>query len=156
VYVLARAKYLKVETVARERTIGDGSPFDPMARVFENKRLYLRDLAPLGRRAVNGKKFINCEIIGPGTAIIGMRSSETKPWPKMDNCHTDDVDCVQIAPTAQSRLAVSFLDCDFESCNFFQMTLLFYQRQNENLYWITPSADEPQLLLEGGKVDPSQ
>jgi hypothetical protein len=140
-----RARFLRIETEARERTLGEGSPFDPMARVFENKRLYLRDLAPLGRKQVIAKKFINCEIIGPGTAILGLRSNEQHPFPKMTDCQTYDVDCVEIDAGKVSQLAIAFTDCDFEGCKFYHMTLLFISRENENLGWITK--DSRQTLL---------
>ncbi|MGQ3289022.1 hypothetical protein [Sphingopyxis sp.] len=146
--LLARTRLWRVEAKIRERIMGDSSQFDPMGRVFQNKRLYLRDLAPLGRREVIGKTFINCELIGPGTAIIGLRSSEQKPWPKMENTNTFDVDCIEYDMTVRSMLAIAFLDCDFSGCNFYHMTLLFARRENETLHWITPNFNEPRLLAD--------
>lgn len=130
--------------------MGDSSPFDPMARVYENKRLYLRDLAPVGRKQVVGKSFINCEIIGPGTAILGLRSSESKPFPVMKDSHTFDVDCIEFDPARQSNLAISFLDCDFAECKFYHMTLLFMSRENDTLNWITPDFRQMRFLENPG------
>ena len=146
--LLARARLWRVYARERARLIGDSSPFDPMARVYENKRLYLRDLAPAGRRIVSDKKFIGCEIIGPGTVVLGSRSSESRPWPKMEACHTFDVDCIQIARNPRSMLAVEFIDCDFEHCKFFHMSLLSVERSNDTLHWITPRFDEPFLITD--------
>ncbi|WP_156417015.1 hypothetical protein [Sphingopyxis sp. H050] len=151
--LLAKTRLWRVEAKIRERITGDGSPFDPMARVYENKRLYLRDLAPQGRREVIGKTFINCELIGPGTAIIGLRSSEQKPWPKMENSNTFDVDCIEIDVNVRSALAISFLDCDFSGCNFYHLTLLFGRRENQTLHWITPNFNEPRLLTDENPAD---
>ena len=153
--LLARTRLWRVEAKIRERIAGDGSPFDPMARVYENKRLYLRDLAPQGRREVIGKTFINCELIGPGTAIIGLRSSEHKPWPKMENSNTFDVDCIEIDINVRSALAISFLDCDFSGCNFYHLTLLFARRDNQTLHWITPNFNEPRLLADDSPAEPN-
>ena len=50
--LLARARLWRLEAKDRARVQGDSSPFDAMAKVYEGKRLYLRDLAPLGRRQV--------------------------------------------------------------------------------------------------------
>jgi hypothetical protein len=72
----SRGKLWSIDVKTRARVLGDSSLFDPMARVYENKRLYLRDLAPLGRKEVIEKKFVGCEIIGPGTAVLGLRSNE--------------------------------------------------------------------------------
>lgn len=63
--LLAKSKLWRLEAVDRARLRAESSPFDPMAKVYEGKRLYLRDLAPVGRRQVIGKKFIDCEMIGP-------------------------------------------------------------------------------------------
>lgn len=92
----ARATLWRIETKRAARLEGESSRFDPMAPTYENKRLYLRDLAPLGRRQVVKKKFINCEIIGPGTIMIGLRSSDTLPFPIMKDSHTFDVDCIEV------------------------------------------------------------
>ena len=154
-WMLARSRLLRVEARTRERIAGDGSPFDPMERVYRNKRLYLRDLAPLGRKRVKDKKFINCEIIGPGTAIIGLDTDPSNARSIMRDCNTFDVDCIQIDTERVSHLAIGFWDCDFEGCDFYHMTLLFMHRSNETLHWITP-AFTPQLSLLGNEHDPSQ
>lgn len=143
--LIARTRLWRVEARSRARVLGDSSPFDPMARVYENKRLFLRDLAPLGRRLVIGKTFINCEIIGPGAVVLGLRSDESKPFPVMRNSNTYDVDCIEIDPAQRSSLAVEFYDCDFDGCNFYHMSLLFTGRENDTLHWITK--DSRQALL---------
>jgi hypothetical protein len=141
----AKAKLLRISAEHRGIVHGESASFDPLAKVYENKRLYLRDLAPVGRRFVIGKTFINCEIIGPGSAVLGTRSSEQKPFPSIRDSATYDVDCIEIDPTKQSVLAIAFPDCDFIGCQFFHMTLLFMQRENDTLHWITK--DSRQALL---------
>lgn len=152
--LIAKTKLWRLQAKERARIMGDSNPFDPMARVYENKRLYLRDLAPVGRKKVIDKRFIGCEIIGPGTAVIGLRSHNDKPFPQMKNCNTFDVDVVQINPACNSFLAVDFVDCDFDGCNFYHMTLLFTGRENQNLNWITP--DFNQLQLQDLTNDPAK
>ena len=141
----ARWKLYRLESKHRARLMGDSSLFDPMARVYENKRLYLRDLAPLGRRQVRGKTFINCEIIGPGTAVLLLQSDSTKPPHAFKGNNTFDVDCIEIDHAVESYLAIAFWDCDFTDCNFYHMSLLFLTRQNDTLHWITK--DSRQALL---------
>lgn len=143
---MGRSRLYRVEARMRERISGEGSAFDPMARVYQDKRLNLRDVAPLGRKIVVGKKFINCEIIGPGTAIIGLDSDPEKSRSAMRNCNTHDVDCIEIDPAKESNLAIGFWDCDFEGSNFYHMTLLFRMRSNETLHWITPDFNQLKLI----------
>ncbi|WP_397603386.1 hypothetical protein [Sphingorhabdus sp.] len=66
------ARNWKLDAKIKDRLSSDSSPFDPMATVFENKRIFLKDLAPAGRRFVLKKKFINCEIIGPGNIVVAL------------------------------------------------------------------------------------
>jgi hypothetical protein len=154
----AKAKLLRMTAEHRKVVDGESSSFDPLAKVYENKRLYLRDLAPMGRRQVREKTFINCEIIGPGSAVVGLRSSDQKPFPSMRDCASYDVDCIEIDPAKQSVLAVSFPDCDFIGCQFFHMALLFTSRENDTLHWITKDSRQgilPQpepIALEGMNI----
>jgi hypothetical protein len=141
----AKARLLRISAEHGAIVRGESTAFDPLANVYENKRLYLRDLAPVGRRFVQGKTFINCEIIGPGSALLGVRSSEHRPFPNIRDSAAYDVDCIEIDPSKQSMLAISFPDCDFIGCQFFHMTLLSTQRDNETLHWITK--DSRQALL---------
>lgn len=154
--VIARTKLWRFEAKRRARVAGDSSPFDPMASTYENKRLYLRDLAPAGRRLVQGRTFLNCEIVGPGTIILFIRSNEHKPWPSMSESHMIDSDVVQIAPGAESALAVGFPDCNFHGCKFFHLTLLFFAREaGGNWNWITPDLQQP-LLIEAEPSDKAE
>lgn len=151
--VIARSRLWRVEARSRARTLGDSSPFDPMARVFESKRLYLRDLAPLGRKKVTGKSFINCEIIGPGTAVLLLQSDPSKPPNAFKDNHIFDVDCIEIDPKITSQLAIEFWDCDFKDCNFYHLSLLFIRRENDTLNWITK--DSRQALLPAEAPTPT-
>lgn len=150
-YLWMAARNLRANARIKERLTSDSSPFDPMARVYENKRLFLRDLAPSGRRFVEGRKFVNCEIIGPGSIAIGTRSADSKPWPDFRDNTFYDVDCIEADPDVVSNTAVFFPDCDFDGCSFFHMNLLFFQRLPTAWHWITPDYSQPPLALEDGK-----
>jgi len=133
----------RLETKQRERISGQSSPFDPMAHVLQGKRLYLRDLAPAGRRNVANKRFIDCEIIGPGVVMLGMQTDPNKPG-LMRNCRTlDGVDVFEIDPNRESQQAIKFWDCDFDECKFYYMSMLFTGRQNETLHWMTKPLPAP-------------
>lgn len=143
------ARILKANAIARERLSSESSSFDPMAREFVDKRLFLRDLVPPGRRRLDGRKFLRCEIIGPGNIVVMLRSDETQPWPIFQHNIFNDVDMVQIAKAKLSNTAIYFPDCDFEHCHFFNVNLMFFERQNENWWWITPDPAQPTLLPDG-------
>jgi hypothetical protein len=140
-----RTRIWMYEAKLRKRSVGGSSPFDPMATTYENKRLYLKDLAPAGRRQVLAKRFINCEIIGPGNVVLGVRSSDHKPWPSVqNNIFQGDCDIIEIDPTKVSQNGIYFFDCSFDGCQFFTLNLLFFGRSREDWNWITPKAASPE------------
>lgn len=141
-----RATMWKMDARMRRRAAGNSSPFDPMENVYRDKRLYLRDLAPVGRKHVRGRRFINCELIGPGNIILGLKSGEQMPWPDIRNNWFHNVDFIQIAKNAEPHNAVAFVDCHFDSCNLYSLNLLFWEREREDCNWITPSPNQTKLL----------
>lgn len=146
--LLGRARLWRAESKARERLTSNSSPFDPMEKVFRDKRLFLKDLAPLGRKEIKGRKFINCEIVGPGDIVIDMRSDDSKPFPTMRDNWFNDVNLIHVAVAEGKTIhnAVFFPDCDFEGCQFYSLNALFAHRLNENLNWITaPAITQPAL-----------
>lgn len=149
--LLAKTRDWRADARIKERLTSDSSPFDPMQMVFQNKRLFLRDLAPPGRRIVTGKKFINCEIIGPGNLVVALRSSHDKPYPVFNGNTFWDVDCIQVVPDVPSANAIIFPDCDFDGCNFYHLNLLFLHRDDPdnsgNWNWITPRVPEAGALM---------
>jgi hypothetical protein len=64
----------------------------------------------------------------------------------MKSCNTFDVDCIEVDPAIRSQLAVAFMDCDFDGCSFYHMTLLFMTRDNDTLHWITPNFNQLSLM----------
>ncbi len=150
VALFARARLWLVDVRLRSKLSLDSSPFDPMARVYENKRLFLRDIAPSGRLVVSGKNFIGCEIIGPGDIAVILRSSEYKPFPKFAGNFFYNMNCIQIAEDSKPQNAISFVDCDFDGCHFYSLNMLFYHRmEGSGWNWITPATvvSEPDLPL---------
>jgi hypothetical protein len=140
------ARLMRATALSRERISSDSSPFDPMAHVFEGKRLHLRDLVPPGRRAINSRKFINCEIIGPGSIVVALRGSDGDPWPAFSKNVFWDVDMIQVVSTVTSNNATYFPDCSFEGCSFYNLNLLFYERVGADWHWITPDPAQPRLI----------
>ncbi len=154
--LIVRTRLWMVNMRFRARLQSDSSPFDPMATVYHDKRLFLKDLAPPGRREIKGKTFKNCEIIGPGNIVVALRSNELKPFPEFVNNVYYDVDCIQIQPGVLSNNAIYFGDCDFDGCQFYNLNLLFYHRMTDSWHWITPIVAETHLLESGNDEQPDQ
>lgn len=144
-----RANLWTLDAKHRAFLSSQSSAFDPMASIYQGKRIFLRDLVPPGRRLVSEKKFINCEIIGPGNIAVALNHENGNPSIFKDNIF-HDVDCIQIAPGPEklSRNAIYFPGCDFDGCHFHNVNLLFYERQYDDWHWITPIADNPPLITE--------
>ena len=140
-----RARLWAIDVKHREILSADSSAFDPMAGIYQSKRLFLKDLVPLGRRFVGERKFINCEIIGPGNIVVALGKPNGLPAIFQNNIFYD-VDCVQITSEKNSLNAIYFPGCDFDGCSFFNLNLLFYERSHDNWNWITPISDSPPLL----------
>lgn len=165
-FIVGRALWMagrnwKVDAKIKERLSSDSSPFEPMARVYENKRLFLKDLIPPGGAVIVGRTFINCEIIGPGNIVVNLRSSEKLPFPVFrGNLHVD-VDFVQIDTKVTTKNAIHFPDCGFDGCTFYKVNLLFYQRHPADVGdpmhapWITPQFAPMALIEDGTNVDSS-
>jgi len=93
-----------------------------------------------------GKKFINCEIVGPGNIVVAVRSEVTRPFPDFSGNTFHDVDCIEINPAMVSNTAIYFFDCSFSDCNFYQLNLLFFGRLPTDWHWMTPDYAQPKLI----------
>jgi hypothetical protein len=90
-----KARIWTLEAKHREIIGADSSAFDPMASIYQNKRLFLRDLVPPGRRFLQDRKFINCEIIGPGNIVVALNKTNGQAAIFQNNFY-NDVDFIQI------------------------------------------------------------
>lgn len=144
-----RAKTWRAQRRLYERLSSESSPFDPMARSYEGKRLFLKDLVPPGRRVIEDRKFTDCEIIGPGSIVVCLNKSNGAPSIFRNNIY-HDVDCIQIDPNVLSNNAIYFPGCDFDGCQFWNVNMLFYERHFTDWHWITPTSAQIPLIEAGG------
>ncbi len=145
--LLTRARLWWYYSQHQKRLQSDSSNFDPMAVTYQDKRIFLRDLVPAGRRTVENRKFINCEIIGPGSIVVALRRSDGVNSLFSSNTYYD-VDCIQIANGRTSNNAIYFPGCDFIGCNFYTLNLLFFEESGRTGIGSPLSADQ-QVLIEG-------
>ncbi|QGY80817.1 hypothetical protein [Sphingorhabdus lacus] len=137
---------LQVDTA--KRLIGESSPFDPMESIFVDKRIKIADLINPYDQIIIGKKFINCELIGPANIIPMLGNG------KFTGNRFDQSDSVEIRNDAKPSNAIGFVDCDIENCRFFRVTIFWQQGARKiadeiitSQNWLTVMEDS-QLALE--------
>lgn len=135
---------IKIRAQYDAKFIEHGGTFNPLDLTFERQRIYLNDFALPSFPLIEGKTFIECEIIGP--AIVYFKSSNLavpiKP-PK--------VDAVWLNPTAQMANHFTFDNCIFRNCSFQRITLFasienFYLwKDNPNINWLSIAPSQTDL-----------
>jgi len=126
---------------------------DPLARVFEGKRIYLNDFVLPSQPQVIGKTFVDCEIVGPANMYFEADSS-------VDDVKPGLVDAVALTGERQFFNGVVFRNCKFRGCTFHRVTLFFQPKEALRiaglnwLNWISPmppadlltDQDKPSLI----------
>jgi len=117
---------------------------DPLAKVFEGKRIYLNDFVLPSQPHVIGKTFVDCEIVGPTNMYFEAGNAA-------DNVQSNSVDAVALSGQRQFFNGVLFRDCKFRGCTFHRITLFFEPHEAltiqhlEWLNWISPLPDQSTL-----------
>jgi hypothetical protein len=134
---------IKIRAQYDAKFIEHGGNYNPLDLTFEKKRIYLNDFVLPSSPLIQGKTFIECEIIGP--AIVYFRANNLAApirEPKLD--------AVWLHPTASMSNHFTFDNCIFRNCSFQRITLFasienFYDwRDNPNVNWISipPTQDD--------------
>jgi len=117
---------------------------DPLAKVFEGKRIYLNDFVLPSKPVVIGKTFVDCEIVGPTNMYFEVGNA-------VDSVQPGTVDAVALSGKRQFFNGVLFRDCKFRGCTFHRITLFFEPHEAleiqhlEWLNWISPLPDQTAL-----------
>lgn len=124
---------------------------DPLARVFEGKRIYLNDFVLPSNPKVIGKTFVDCEIVGP-----------TNMYFEIDNTVHDIqnglVDAVALNGERRFDNGVLFRNCTFRGCTFHRVTLFFQPEEAsriQNLNWLNWISQMPPAKLLAMQDGPS-
>lgn len=134
---------------------------DPLARVFEGKRIYLNDFVLPSQPQVIGKTFVDCEIVGPTNMYFESDNS-------VDDVKPGTVDAVALSGERQFYNGILFRNCKFRGCTFHRVTLFFQpvealRIQHLNwLNWISPlppadlltDLDKPSLIEDQSDQSP--
>lgn len=125
---------------------------DPMAATFENKRIFLADFCLPSDPHIEGRTFINCEIVGPTNLYLRKGNNITEQKLPI-------VDAVVLNVDKRFFNGVIVDNCTFRRCAFKRTTIMMLPAEYEAysrlewLNWIS-TPDEPELQLAGGPNQP--
>lgn len=124
---------------------------DPMAKTFEDKRIFLSEFCLPSDQFIEGKTFINCEIIGP--ALLYLRRDNKAYEQKLPYC-----DAVVLRRNRIFYNGIVLDNCTFRASSFKRITLIASEDEYpliKDLEWLNWIGDEVQQPLIPG-LEPSQ
>lgn len=107
---LVRARY-------DARLLAQGGEIDPLAKTFERKRIFLNEFVLPSLPYVEGKTFIDCEIVGPANLIL--RSGNSVTAQKLPYC-----DGYVLSDFNLPNNGYVFDNCVFRGCSFNRVSLM--------------------------------
>jgi hypothetical protein len=133
----ARAKY-------DARFMKSSGGVDPLAKVFESKRVFLNDFVLPSHPVIEGKTFVNCEIVGPANLLLQGEY-------QVNEVRADKVDAVILNPNRYFNNGYIFRNCTFRNCTFHRVTLFFLPEEAKrygHLIWLNWISAAPAELIE--------
>ncbi|WP_425039382.1 hypothetical protein [Primorskyibacter sp. S187A] len=124
---------------------------DPLATVFEAKRIYLNDFVLPSNPVIMGKTFVNCEIVGPANLYLEVGNGIDNVWP-------DKVDAVALSGDNKFYNGFLVRDCRFRGCRFHRTTLFFEPKESlavQHLEWLNWISPLPSQDLHPGVEEPT-
>lgn len=112
---LGRHKWVKARYDAR--MLAQGGAVDPLEKTLERKRIYLNEFCLPSHPFIEGKVFIDCELIGPANIIFLSGNS-------INDARYPIIDTIYMKEGARPNNGYIFKDCIFRSCNFSRVTFL--------------------------------
>lgn len=114
---------------------------NPLARTYEGQRIFMSDIQPASGVVIEGKRFIDCEIIGPANIVIMADSGASGA---LNGCSFAESDLAMLKDDATVYNATCFKNCHFLNCRFVKTTLMVpqvafehYSKGFKNANWIT-------------------
>lgn len=141
----------KLQRIRFHNSVFSASQINPLDVIFNGRRIRVVDLAPPIGPFIDGRTFIDCEIIGPANVMFDQCHFQ--------NCGGEIVDGIVIKSSFQPRNGFGFRGCTFTRCRFYLMTFMvpepdfqFFLRNHSGLNWITERPDQPSLPISGAPV----
>ena len=128
---------------------------DPLSKVFEGKRIFLNDFILPSNPFVNGKTFVDCEIVGPANIYLARDNN-------ISEIQAGKVDAVSLSGKNQFLNGFAFSSCTFRRCTFHQITLFFHLKEArliadlDWLNWIVELSAQDDLQIAQNPQDKSE
>jgi hypothetical protein len=159
-WIWQAANTLRVRAKYDAKFMEDGSRLNPLDLTFERKRILLNNFVLPSFALIDGKTFIDCDLIGPAN-IYFHSSNQAAP------IRAPKIDAVWLEPKAVFNNGFIFNNCIFRNCSFQRITMFAsvenYDnwKDNPNVNWISipPSAEtlaERQRIIGGDKTAETQ
>lgn len=163
VFIYGTGQQRSVRSRYDARFMQETGGVDPLARVFQGKRIYLNDFVLPSQPQVIGKTFVDCEIVGPANMYFEFDNS-------VDDVQPGLVDAVALSGERQFFNGVLFRNCKFRGCTFHRVTLFFQPKEALRieglnwLNWISPmppadlltEQDKPSLIEDRSDQSPPE
>jgi hypothetical protein len=153
--LLAVARRLWVRSNYDARMLPKGPLVDPMHRTFEGKRIFLNEFMLPSHPLIEGKTFVDCEIIGPANLYLHFGN-------RVDESQFPRCDAVLLGAGKEFNNGVILRNCTLRRCSFQRITWFvspseYAGSKNSNwLNWITDDPSKPELPLGYAEVSPPE
>lgn len=115
--IFAWALQRRIRTKYDKASFEETGFIDPMATTFENKRIHLSNFVLPSDLFIEGKTFVNCEIIGPANLFLRDRNNVT-------NLREPPCDAVALDEGVSFHNGITVSNCSFIQCSFRRITIL--------------------------------
>jgi hypothetical protein len=106
---------IRIRAAYDARFIEHGGNFNPLDSTFERRRIYVNDFVLPSHPFIDGKTFIDCDIIGPAN-IYFASGNQANP------IRLPIIDAVCLEPTVKFGNGFIFTNCIFRNCSFQRIT----------------------------------
>lgn len=152
VYAVAHTLYVKSRFNAR--SMNSGQFVDPMAKIFERKRVFLNDFCLPTSPVIQDKVFVDCEIIGPANIFLAIGN-------RVDEILLPNCDAVVLPPNASFANGYTLFNTSFRRCSFQRVTFFLSEQEYQHvkhlrwLNWISYLPDSELPLLSQAGQNPA-
>jgi len=145
------ANKIRVKAYYDARMLEKRSIINPLDLTFERKRIILDDFVLPSFTLIDGKTFIDCDLIGPAN-IYFHSSNQAQP------IRSPKIDAVWLAPTATFNNGFIFNNFIFRNCSFQRISMFasienYHQwKDHPMINWISISPTEDDIVLRQATI----
>jgi hypothetical protein len=146
------ANRIRVRSKYDEYFVERNRDFNPLETTFERKRIYVDDLVLPSHPFVDGKTFVDCDIIGPANIYFASGNSIPVLKPPV-------FDMVCLDPTKRFWNGFIFSNCIFRNCSFQRITgfasteTYVLWKDITSVNWISPPPSADMLAIGRAQLD---